>query len=299
MTSARGGNVTFNIGNTAARTVNLNTAATIGGNLSVTGGAGALTVNEATSPLQVGGNATITGGLATDVLNLAAVAGSTVGGNLTANKMNTVSMDVDTVGGSLSFNDSSEFTNNALTLTGTVIGGGITYTGGNANDVVTLAGAAIVGQSITANFGTQLGTGVSSLSLNGTTLVGGSLNVTGGNLGAETVTLAVGATLAGSANLNLGTALGTGNNTVSFLGIFAGSSFNYTGGAGIDSVTYQVAAGSARARFTANLGAGNDTVAFAAAPGANNPSSAFIDFGAGADSVTGLINFPFTFLNLP
>jgi len=294
LASMRSGSVVLNPLNSTTRTLNIDAAAGIGTNLTVQGGTAALTVAETTA-LNVGGNAAFNGGNANDTLSLG-VANSVIGGSLTINKFNTVTANTtgDVIGTNLSFNDSGEFTPNTLTLTGARVGGTVNYIGGSNTDAITLTDT-IVGQSLTVNFGTQTA-GTSSLGIMGTSSVGGSLGVTGGNLGTQTVTLAATATLNGNATFNLGNA----TNTVTFNGTFTGSSFTYgssiTGG-GTDTVTYNLAAGSGRARFTAYLGAMADTVNFGT--GATNPSYAYIDFGAGVDVLTGTVNFPFTFLNLP
>jgi hypothetical protein len=295
LTATRTGNVTLNISNASARTLTFNPGGnTIGGNLTITGGNGGLTVNE-TSAVTVAGNATLNGGLALDTFN---PAGSTVtvGGNLNLNKFNIVALaSGSVVGGTLNFNDSGEFTANTLTLTDTTVGSSLLYTGGSNTDFIALNGASVVGGNMNVNFGTQT-SGTSSLGINGASQVAGSVTVTGGNLGTQSITLGTTATVNGSAAFNLGNA----TNTVRWTGIFTGATFYYTGGASVDTITYTPAAGSANARFTASLGASNDSVTFGSgAAAATNPSFAYIDFGAGLDSVLGTINFPFIFLNLP
>jgi hypothetical protein len=295
LTATRTGNLTLNVSNSLARTLTFNPGGnTIGGNLSITGGNGALTVNE-TSSVNVGGSATLNGGLALDVFNPAANI-VTIGGNLTFNKFNIVALaGGSVVGGSLFFNDGGEFTANTLTLSSATVGSNLSYTGGSSTDFVALNTASVVGGNLSVNFGTQT-SGTSSLGINGASQVSGSVAVIGGNLGTQSVTLATTATVNGSASFNMGSA----TNTIRWTGIFTGSTFYYLGGAGVDTITYTPAAGSANARFTANLGASNDSVTFGSGAGAaTNPSFAYIDFGAGFDSVSGTINFPFIFLNLP
>jgi hypothetical protein len=293
--AARSGNVTLNIANASARGLTFNPGGnTIGGNLTITGGNGNLLVTE-TSALLLGGNATLNGGLSLDVFNAIGTT-VTIGGNFTLNKVNVVALGSGSViGGSLLFNDSGEFTPNTLTLTGTTIGSNLSYTGGSSTDIIVLNMASVVGGNLSVNFGTQT-SGSSELGINGTSQVAGSVAVIGGNLGTQSVTLATTATVNGSASFNMGSA----TNTIRWTGIFTGSTFYYTGGASVDTIVYTPAAGSANARFTANLGASNDSVTFGSGAGAaTNPSFAYIDFGAGLDSVLGTINFPFVFLNLP
>jgi hypothetical protein len=300
LTGPRGGDVTLNINNALARTVNVDDGAGIVGNLFVRGGAGALTVVELNNPLIVGGNASFQSGLALDTLSFG-VAGTVIGGSLSINRMNFVTTSAnDVIGGSLYFNDSGESpVINTLTLTDTTVGGIFTYVGGNRGDIITLAGTTpTIAGLVSVNFGTQLAadTSLFTQAAGATSIIGGSVYITGGSLGTETVVLA--GTVAGtSIFLNLGSALGAGPNTAIITCLFAGSSFFYLGGAGIDSITYALLAGSNNARFTALLGADNDSVTFGNP--LTNPSYAYIDFGAGADTVLGLINFPFYFVNLP
>lgn len=301
LTGARAGNLTLNVANTAARTLSLNLTSGVGGNLSVTSGNGALTVTETGGPIVVAGNGSFNGGAGTDVFNLVSGAASTFGGSLTLTKFNNIDFnDSDSIGGNLLINNSGEGVANDVDLPGTTVGGSFTYIGGNRADTIDLTTTSVVGTNLSVNFGNQFAADVSNIGIGGTSVVGGTLSVTGSALGREVVTLAVGATLAGSATLNMagtsGATAATGD-VADFQGTFAGASFNYIGGVGTDTITYNVAAGSARARFTAQLGAGVDSVAFTS--GAANPISAYVDFGAGADSVTGTLNFPFTFLNLP
>lgn len=295
LTGPRSGNVTINVNNGAFRTLNID-GDVIAGNLTVTGGNGGLFVSEINNPIEVGGNVTFNGGNSADTL-LLPVAGTTVGGHLFLNKFNTViSSADDVVGGNLLFNDFGEGTPNFLSLNDTTVGLDLHYVGGNRSDTIVLSGATIIGRNVIVNLGTQIPALLDSSSVvdSATSLIGGNVVVSGGNLGAETVILS--GTVAGNVTLNLGGASGS-TNTAILVGTFAGSSFNYFGGVNVDTVVYSPLLGSARARFTAVLGAGNDSVLFGNP--ATNPASAFIDFGAGADSVLGLINFPFTFLNLP
>jgi len=316
LTGVRSGNLTLCVNNSLARTLTYDGGFAVGGNLYIKAGTGALTIaangmmvnnnltvsggnggvtfNETTSPLVVANNATFNGGNALDTLNLG-IAGTTVGGNLILNKFNIATTSTgDTIGGSLMFNDVGEALVNTLTLTDSTIGNDLFYVGGNRGDVINLAGTTpTVGRNVNVNFGTQFTADTSTLSqaAGATSLIGGSVFVTGGNLGTETVTLA--GAVGGSVIANLG----GGTNTMIVTGLFSGPSFSYIGGAGVDTITYSPLAGSTRAHFTAFLGASNDSVTFGNP--ATNPLFAFIDFGAGADTVLGLINFPHTFLNLP
>lgn len=295
ISSPRAGGVGIRLNNTSLRTLNLAGGAQIGGSLIVTGGNGGLSIEETGgAALHVTGNATFTGGSAPDILNLG-LAGTSVGGNLTLTRFNTVSTSTgDTVGGNLVFNSAGEATANVLSLIDTEVVGSLTYTGGPRADSVLLNGtAARVDRNVTVALGAQLGAEFSQvLEESGAgNIIGGAVRVTGGLLGTDGVTL--NGTVNGAVSINLG----GGTNAVFVTGLFNGPSFDYTGGAGVDTINYSPLDGSAHARYSARLGAGND-VAFFGSPTAN-PSFAFIDFGAGADTFNGTLNFSGTFLNLP
>jgi hypothetical protein len=293
--SPRAGSVGIRLNNTSPRTLNLAGGAQIGGSLTVTGGNGGLDVEETgVAALHVTGNATFTGGSVADTLNLG-VAGTSIGGTLTLTRFNTVATSSgDTVGGNLVFNAAGEATANVLRLLDTEVVGSLTYTGGPRADSVLLNGTtARVDRNVTVALGTQLGAEFSQLleELGAGNIIGGTVRVTGGLLGTEGVTLD--GTVNGAVSINLG----GGTNSVFVLGLFNGPSFDYTGGAGADSINYGPLDGSAHARCSARLGAGSDLVFFGTATA--NPSFAFIDFGAGADTFSGTLNFSGTFLNLP
>jgi hypothetical protein len=291
LTGVRTGNVTFHVANNAARTFTLGGGGTIGGNFSLKGGNGALTVN-GTAPT-IAGNASFTGGNALDILNLSGT--PTIGGNLSLNKFNEVTLLTgSSIGGSFTANSTSEFTNNQYALTGVTIGGSFTYLGGARRDRVDLDGPLTIGGNYFVSFGEQLPGLTSRVRLEPGTLVGGSVTVIGGNLGTDNINLR--GAIAGNIYLNL---KGGANDldTVAATSIFSGSSFTYIGGSGVDDVRLRVSSLSARMRVFAQLGAGDDIFRFSGTQ--QPPSFAYIDFGAGVDSVTGTINFPFTFLNLP
>jgi hypothetical protein len=292
--SPRGGNVALNINNAAPRGLTIVGGGSIGGNLTVTGGNGGLSVNEVGAPLIVGGNATFNGGLSVDALNLG-VPGTLIGGNFNLSKFNVVLTSAgDVVGGTLSFNDFGEFNTNALVLMDSVVGLDLNYFGGARGDTVVLGGTStVVGRNVSVNFSTQLPTDSSALvQPSPSSVIGGNVNVMGGNLGMQAVVLS--GVVGGSISINLGNAA---VNTVVVNGLLGGSSFVYIGGVGTDTVVFSPVTGSNRVSFTALLGAGNDVVVFGN-PFAN-PSFAFIDFGAGNDAFIGVINFRFNFLNLP
>jgi hypothetical protein len=292
--SNRTGNLDLSVANTLPRTLNLSAVGAIGGNLTVNASTAPLTINEVGGPLVIGGNATFNGGSnGNDVLNLSGVGGTTIGGNLTINRFNNVDLNTDSIGGNFLYNAFGEGTNNTVDLVGTTVGGFFNYVGGNGTDGIVLGAATTVGGSATINFGNSVG-GISSFDLLATGVIGGSLSVIGSNLGTDDIDLE--GFVGGNVLLNLG---GGANDvdTVAATTVFGGQSFNYIGGAGVDDVTYAVSAASNRLRVTAQLGAGADFFRFLG--NLQAPSFAFIDFGAGVDTVTGVINFPFTFLNLP
>ena len=290
----RAGGVALRLNNSSPRTLTLLGGAQIGGTLAVAGGDGGLSVSESGAALHVAGNATFAGGSGPDALGLG-VTGTSVGGTLTLTRFNTVSTSAgDTVGGNLVFNAAGEATANVLSLIDTEVVGGLTYTGGPRADSVLLQGTtARVDRNVTVALGAQLGAEFSQvLEESGAgNVIGGTVRVTGGQLGTDGVTL--NGTVDGAVSIDLG----GGTNEVFVSGLFNGPSFGYTGGAGVDTVNYAPLDGSAHARYSARLGAGSDVAGFGS-PTAN-PSFAFIDFGAGADTFGGTLNFSGTFLNLP
>jgi hypothetical protein len=90
--------------------------------------------------------------------------------------------------------------------------------------------------------------------------------------------------------------MGAGANTVVVSAEFHGATLRYVGGAGTDIVSYAPIIGSTSPVLNLRLGAGSDTVGFGPGP---DPSFAFVDFGSGADTLVGTIDFAVTILNLP
>lgn len=294
LNAPRPGGLTLEVGNALPRTLEFVGGFPIGGSMSVTAGSGGLLLYES-APLILGGNLTFNGGVGFDVLALNNVGGTVVGGTMFLTKANIVHTTTgDVIGGTLSFNDVGGGFNNQVQLDNTVIGGDINYFGGNRGDIVALGGVApVVGRNVTVNFASQLPTDTSILSQAAglASIIGGSVNVQGGNLGTEIVVLS--GVVGGSITINLN----SGPNTVLANGFYAGTSFYFLGGVNVDTVIFAPLAGSLRTRFFASLGASNDVLLFLG--GATNPSFASVDFGAGFDGLGGPINFPFSFLNLP
>jgi hypothetical protein len=294
--SARAGSVSLGVRNTAARDLILTGGAQIAGSLTVTGGNGGLTVGEVVVALHVGRNATFLGGAGLDTLDLKVLGGTldggtSVGGTLSAVRFNTVTTRSGDTLGRLSFNAAGEATPNSLTLVDTEVVGSLTYVGGTGSDIVHLLGTTRVGGDARVGLGTQLELDSSEYLQSSSTAIGGRVSVTGSPSGAERVYLfgAVG----GAVAINLG----GGTNSATLSGRFNGPTFGYVGGSGVDTVTYSPLDGSVHARFSARLGDGADAVTFGTFTA--NPSNAFIDFGLGADTFTGALNFSGQFLNLP
>jgi hypothetical protein len=293
--SARAGSVTLNVKNAGPRALFFDGGFTIGGNLTVNGGNGGLTVTESTNAMLVSGNATFNGGSSADTLDLSAVGGTTIGGKLTLSKFNTLSTNSgDAIGGNLSFNDAGEGTMDVLLLTDTHVGGNLNYLGGTTSDTIVLGGTMTsVDGNVAVNFGGQLALDASVLvqSAGPSNVIAGKVSVTGDSLGSDVVIL--GGVVDGNINLNMG----GGTNTAIVSGMFMGSSMKFTSGAGMDTLVYTPLIGSAAASLKAIMGAGSDTISFGV--GTAPPSSAYLDFGAGADTLIGSIAFPATILNLP
>jgi hypothetical protein len=291
--SDRAGSVSLSVKNAGPRELRMSGAffGTIGGSLTVTGGDGGLNVTEPGAGLHVGRNATFRGGAGVDVLQLQVGANTSVGGTLSVVRFNEVGTSTGDTIGRLSFNAAGEATRNVLSLSDTQVVGSLTYVGGTGIDGVDMSGATTrVGGNVTVALGTQADGDFSQFTLWSGSTIGGRVQVTGGSVSTETVSLH--GVVGGSIAINLG----GGTNTVTLDGLFNGPTFAYVGGKGVDSVDYSPMDGSARARFTALLADGADRVNFGI-PTAN-PSFAFIDFGAGADTLTGQVNFNCQFLNL-
>jgi hypothetical protein len=289
-----GGSFTFNAGS-GNDTFNMMGANPMGGSLTLNS-----VQNFNPTGVIIGGNVTINDALENptvpDAVTMTTV---TIGGNLSftgnngfANLLNVVG--ASSIGGNVTVSEGNS--PNIFTSDSTLIGGSVLYSGGSNNDTVTFTGTS-VGGSMTVSLGFAAAAG-NALTFDGG-VIGRNLSVTGG-AAIDSISISPGAatTIGGSAYFSLG----DGTNTLTFKGLFgtSSSSLSYFGGAGVDTLTYNAAAGSSRVRLTANMGAGDDIVNFASGAGAaTNPSFAYIDFGAGVDTVTGTINFPFVFLNLP
>jgi hypothetical protein len=293
--STRSGSVTLNLKNTAQRVLFLEGGAPIHGNLTVIGGNGALVASEQLDALNIGGNLTIRGGASLDSLDLSVVPGASIGGNLVVAKLNDLFLDSAAIDGSLKFNDAGEANDNVLELKNSHVFGNLAYVGGAGSEDVDFEGTTPrVDGNVTVAFGNQLATDTSFFvqPAGSTSVIGGNVKVTGSNRGTDDVD--VFGVIAGKIQINLG----NGTNNAAILGTIQGPTVNYTGGSGVDTVTYDVVAGSAAARFTAHLGAGNDTMTFGNSV-AENPASAVVDFGAGIDALLGTIDFPCKTLHLP
>jgi hypothetical protein len=293
--SARAGNVTLNVNNSAGRILFYDGGFAVGGNLKVVGGNGGLGILEFANPMIVSGNATFQGGSGIDILNLATISGTTIGGNLKLFKFNGLGMNVgDAIAGNLTFNDAGESNTNILSLTDAHVAGNLSYVGGTKADAILLGGTTTrIDGNFTVNLGSQgpADASIVSQAASATNVIAGNVKVTGGALGVESVTLA------GEVDGNVVFNFGGGTNGAAITGKFMGSSLRYNGGAGADFLNYSPVAGSASANLKAIMGAGADVVLFGA--GSVPPSYAYLNFGAGVDALIGAIAFPCTILNLP
>jgi hypothetical protein len=234
------------------------------------------------------------------------------------------------VNGRLSDTNSTENINSFLNLSNTVIGSSVTYSGGTANDIIDFGSSTVGG-----NVSLTLNNGFNSFNLSGGALgvIGGNVNISGGS-GVDDITLdgivglsvslnlgvgdnelqlsagtVIGANLTMTSGLdddavildgfiggNVYLNLGSGDNTVDLLGTVGGSSFSYYGGLGVDSITFAVGSSTPLARVFMQLGSNDDVLNFAAA----DMASLYVDFGAGIDTITGILPFiPITLRNLP
>ncbi len=274
----------------------------IGGNLTITGAADDQIVELAVNnSLTVGGHATISLGSAGgggDVVDEDAN-NITIGGNLDLIGVNLFeNHGTMTVDGRVLVDNSSAVADSlfgdATTMT---IVGNFTYLGGGGSDEVELNG--VGGTSIGGDAWIDLGDSIfggsqAALFDVSTSSVGGSLtvmaaNATGGDLFQSTT----GASFGGDITVNLG----HGTNNANIVGVFGGSNVRYTGGAGVDNVTFGTTGNPADVNV--KLGANDDTFTLLAGA-AISPTSLRVDFGGGNDTFVnnfGVFTFDARLLN--
>ncbi|MGF1577908.1 MAG: hypothetical protein ACFCD0_00940 [Gemmataceae bacterium] len=304
LSGTRPGNLTINLNNGLPRAFDLNddVSGTVGGNLRITDGLGSTSVaiGGGGTFVQVGGNLSVDLGLGADSLTIQN-AQTFAGGNLDARGAESITITSSFIGGSTNINNFGEINPGAASFSATTFGGGFTYLGGNGADDVTFTAGTAVGGFTYLNLMNQIGADSTSVvSVDTGSSLNGGLFLSGGNLGAETLTLDSTSFINGSSvNVNL---MG-GDNVVNIEGAlgggFTGPSFSYNGGAGADSINFNPAIGSGRPRIFVNTGAGNDifrlntTNAF--------PTFVYANMGAGADTVppvVGPIGFPMIVINV-
>lgn len=298
--NAHAGDVEVNLGNGSRNLQFTGTNNSITGNLNVNAGTGDQNVHwSSNNHLAVGGNVSVNLGSGNDTVdeqgNDTNIAGflSFVGVNVFENNGSM------TVGGNLTVDNSGQTANNIFDDDATMnIGGNFNYTGGDGRDDITLNGV-VGGTTIGGNAIIDVGANVSG----GTQLiwfnsalsnVTGSLNVTSSDgTNSDSFRGDAGATFGGNIDVDLG----DGTNEAIITGIFGGSSIDYMGGTGADTVTLGTTGNSAQVDI--QLGAGDDSLDILA--GTQITSPLFVDFGTGDDTfVNGLGDFTFsaTLLNL-
>jgi hypothetical protein len=275
---------TLLINNSTGAAATLITLSSTGNNVSVKlGAANATTYNNVGSIVVTGGNGNTT-------YNLSGI--TNYAGSLTLTTGN--GADSIALGGTGTGNLNLIAGNGSdtLTLAGTFhTNGSFQYTGGNGNNMFTMADGAFVGGNLTisrANFllgADTIGGTVTitdsqfnfntSVTLNGTT-IGQNLSVTEGNL-TDNVALN-GTTINGS----VGITQGIGNDTFGTSGTTLLGSVNYNAGSGNDTVSLGLTGATSvlgNAYFT--LGNGTDVFSSAASIGSLNAQ-----FGSGSDTLT-------------
>ena len=289
------GNLTANLGN-GNRNLSLSGLSnSMGGDLVVTAGSGEQSVTLSGSPnLAVGGNAWLNLGVDHDILDENSI-NITTTGNLSLIGVNSFRNNgTVTVGGDLSVDNSADsvvslFDDDASL----VITGSFTYLGSSAADTVALDGAA-GGSSIGGNAVVELGTNTSTLVGQmawfnaATTSVGGNLTVTStAAQGTDTYLSNAAASFGGNIDINLG----DGANNADIVGVLGGSAVTYTGGSGVDIVTFGTTG--SLADVDIDLGDNDDTFSLLAGA-AIQPDTLTVDFGPGLDTFNNLYG-PFDF----
>ena len=299
------GNVSINLGNggdfdgDAIRDLSLTTMGGtgifIGGNLSITGGTGeqSVTFDDA---LGVGGSMNIDLGLGDD--SVSAASATSIGSNVSFRGVNDWDAPAAvTVGGSFSMAVNMETETNTFdaSVTGaTVIGGNLTYIGGNSDDDIFLDVGVVIGGNVNINLGNDISGGTQEVRLDnfgGAAIIGGNVTIRGGTISGNDSIISDADTIVGG-NIYINTN-NLGDDVVTLLGTVGGRSVSVITGLGDDVVTYGMTGN--RPRVYANLFLGDDT--FILGDNVSNPSLSFlyVDFGFGTDIFTNNFMGPFTF----
>lgn len=166
-------------------------------------------------------------------------------------------------------------TNNQLFVAGT-----FNYDGGSGRDELRLngTGGTTLTQAVDIDLGDNVFGGTQSTLLNGpSTFLGSSLTVEmAGATSPEVFELTPAATISG----NIFVDMGDGENTASITGFLGGSEVTYSGGSGVDNVTFGTTGNAAR--FTATLFDGDDV--FTLLAGSSIASPFVVNFGDNNDT---------------
>lgn len=303
------GNVTVNLGNggdsdgDSVRDLDFDAAlgSLVFGNLRITGGTGDQEVELSTAgPMDVGGTINIDLGLGDDTV--AATNGFSSGSSTTMNNVNYFAPSPGlpsgiAIGGSLFFNASRDNIDNLFDVNDedltVVIGGSVSYIGGNGDDDFILndtgTNDVTIGGNVSITTGNNISGGTQDVAL-GDATIGGGLTVRGGTIsGDDNVSTLDGAIIGGNIYVNTGM-LGDTGDTVSLLGTNGGSSITIITSIGDDDVTYGMIG--SNARLYASLGLGNDTFTLE-----DNVTLfyLYVDFGFGSDLFVNNYIGPFPF----
>lgn len=280
------GDLTVNLGD-GARALNFisGVSNTFNGNVAVTGGSDSQTVEVAVNlAFTVGGNATFDLGTGADTVD---EDGNDV--SITGN-LDLIGVNEFENGGTMSIGGNVFVDTSAETETSRfdddsalAIGGDFTYLGGDGRDEVLLNdfGATTVGGNVFIDVADNTTGGTQFIWLNDTgTTISGNLTVLSTNsASSDDYQDLAGATINGDILIDLG----GGNNEADLVGTFGGSKVKYTGGSGVDDVTYGMTG--APAFVNAKLGTGDDL--FTLNAGASiSPTTLRVDFGGGNDTFT-------------
>ena len=281
--SALAGNLGVHLGN-GNRALNLDGADnSIGGNLDVTGGDGDQTVEVAVNNnLVVGGHASFDLGAGSDVVdedgNDISITGNLdfAGVNFFENN-GTMTVGGDVTVDSTAVTEATIFDDDEIMT----IGGNFTYLGGDGRDEVTMngIGGTSIGGSALINVGDNTVGGTQHILFNVpmSSVAGGLTVISTSSANQDSFTASPGASFGGDINIDLG----GGPNYALIVGVFGGSSVVYSGGSGVDHVTFGTTGVPADVFIT--LGGGDDT--FTLQAGASiSPTTLFVDFGDNADT---------------
>ncbi len=189
--------------------------------------------------------------------------------------------------------ENTVFANNASMI----VASKFTYLGGAGSDEVRLngIGGTTISKDALINLGDSTGGGAQSLLINSAiTDFKKKLTVISTSTAGNDQYVAVAGTKIGG---NLSINLGAGPNQATILGVFAGITASYSGGSGVDIVTYGMTGNNAV--LTVGLGGGDDI--FNLLAGSEIATPLTIDFGGGNDTFNssyGLFDFNANLLNL-